>query len=252
MPRLASPDPINDLYREIRDLKRQVQELASAKTLQAATIAQGGVTVTQGASIHADSPTGVEVMTAGGLPPAYNRLDGTPQQGFLLARESGELALALADLSPTTSPLKQALQWLDRARNVVVADDTNSGVGLARPHLNLGVMANTNTATWPSTTATSWTTVGQCYIERQCPGISFVIQTQADTSTSGQFRLTLDGVTIATSSTVTGGFASWAALYYYPAGWSFGSAPLLTLDAIRTAGTGTIRAQVFYLAGVGS
>jgi hypothetical protein len=93
--------------------------------------------------------------------------------------------------------------------------------------------------------------IAQTYIERQCPGISFSLQLQADASTSGQFRISLDGTPIATSSTVTGGSRP-------------GQRCTTTREldvrihatahprAQRTAGTGTIRAQQYFLQGVQS
>ncbi|MEV6798549.1 hypothetical protein AB0M91_09395 [Micromonospora rifamycinica] len=70
------------LVRQIRDLQRQVRELAAARTLEAAAIGSGGITIRDGA---------VRVLDSGGAPVA--QLGRLPDGGYGLAAiaPSGQL-----------------------------------------------------------------------------------------------------------------------------------------------------------------
>lgn len=180
---------------------------------------------------------------------------GRTQEVVQLARDDGSVALELADAGTVLNHAhQQALQWYDRSGNTVVADDTTSGVGLARPHLTGPALANTNEATWPATTATTWTTIAEAYMERQHPKLSWTISTFAPASTTGQFRLLVNNQQVGSTQTVSNGsFGSWSDTQPFPSSvTSFGQLALITLQAQVTAGTGSIAAQTFYLAAVQS
>lgn len=280
--------PLNQydaLLRMIRDLQGEVAALRTARTLENAIISRGGLsvqggtirildldgtvlatfdadgislndggdmTVKQGGTIVAVDEDGHVVARIGALPSAYNRSDGSTQPGIALYREDGSLAALLGDRNPMTPPYRQAFQLLDRAGNIVVADDTNSGAGLAVPYVGLDRPADMNTAMWPGTAETSWTPIASCYLQRQNPGFAWSLYTVSDLpDTTGNVRITIDGTVIATSPDVTD-FAVWAASYYWPAGWTFQSTATLAIEAIRTAGTGNVRATTLQLTGVQS
>jgi hypothetical protein len=82
-----------------------------------------------------------------GTQPGLERSDGSPQAGVSLYREDGSIAAFLGDSNPTVPPFKQSWQMYDRAGNVVMADDTNGGKGLAQPYVGGGCfLGDTNTA----------------------------------------------------------------------------------------------------------
>ena len=116
-------------------------------------------------------------------------------------------------------------------------------VGLDRP-------ADTSVATWPGTAETDWTTISACYVQRQNPGIRWSLYGVADLlDTVGQIRVSIDGEVIATSPAVTD-FAVWSSSYYWPVGWTFQSTASFAVEAIRTAGTGNVKATCLQLTGV--
>lgn len=251
-PRLGHAMPKDNAYliRRIEALETRLRELASAQTLGAATVGSGGITITNSGSLKVVDANGVTIGLLGALPAAYNEASG-PQPGFQLQREDGSTALFLGDLSPLTPPFKQSFQVMDRARNVIFADDANSGVGLARPHLSVGPLTNTNIATWPATTAGTWTTIASCYFEVQQPRLNWGLDLFAPAGVTGQFRLTINTTQIGSTQTVTNAAALWSDVQPV-VGLAFGAAAFLELQAQVTAGAGTISAQQLFLEGTQS
>jgi hypothetical protein len=242
------------MARRVTDLERMVREMAGARTLENSTLSQGGVAVTQGGSVRVVDIDGTVIAIIGALPsPEYDRLDGTPQPGMALYREDGSLAVLLGDGSPTLLPYKQAFQLKDRAGNTVISDDTNSGTGLARPHVPASAMRDSNVATWPATTAVAWTSIADCYMEVQNPRLQWAINIQADAATTGEYKLSVNGTQVGTTQTVTAGIAFWSPLSEaMPAGVDLGDIVTISLQAQVTAGVGTVRATCRWMTGMQS
>jgi len=257
------------LNQRIAGLQRQINELRAASSLGASSIDEGGlqvnapegvavnngggVVVNNGGAVIVNDTGARSIIWLGALPAGFNRADGSAQPGFAFYREDGSLGLFLGDLNPATPPYKQAVQLLDRAERVVVADDTNSGHGLAAPHIVAYPMQNTNVNTWPGTTSTSWTQIANGFHEVQNPLLQWSIQLQADAGTTGQVQLQVNGSQIGTTQTVSGGFASWSpAVTALPAGIAVGMIPAISLQARVTAGSGSVRAICYWMSGVQS
>ena len=172
-----------------------------------------------------------------------------------ITRDDGTAALQCADLGTVLNhPHQQALQWFDRSGNNVIADDTVSGVGLARPHIPMS-MSNTNISTWPATNATTSTQIAGGYAEYQHPKVFFAIQCYAPANVTGNFYLQYNGTTIAQTSVVggtSGQFYLWSSTVAVPSGLTFGSVYTLGINADVAAGTGTVYAQPYLLQGQGS
>lgn len=253
MPLASQPDWIG---KEFAALRAEIAELRAARTLESAFIGAGGITIGDAGSLIVKDADGHLVAVIGALPPEFNRADGSPQLGIVIYREDGTLAAALADFDATTPPFKQAWQILDRAGNTILSDDTNSGKGLASPHLSLGTVTDTNVARWPATTAATWTSIAEGFVERQNPRVLWDFLLFAPASVTGQFRLLLDGVQIGTTQTVVGGgagtFASWIDTRSFPSSLDMYATGLLELQGQVTAGAGTIAAQQLFLAGAQS
>lgn len=255
----ALPRNENWIVKELKWLRTQIKELKSGRDiLKNASISSGGIQILKGGSLKVVDTDGHVVAVIGALPsPSYDRADGTPQPGVLFNREDGSLAMVLADLNPGTPPFKQSVQILDRNNRVVVADDTNSGTGLAAPHLAAFTLQNTNISTWPATANATWTAIAQAFYEVQNPKLQWAISLEVDANTTGQFRLMVNGVQVGTTQTLAAGasaaFSSWQpTAVVVPASSPVGSVTLIELDAQRTAGTGTIRASVLWMSGMQS
>jgi hypothetical protein len=119
------------------------------------------------------------------------------------------------------APYKQAWQIIDRSNNVVFADDTNGGQGIAIPLIPLTPLTDTDITRWPSTTSTTWTQILVGNVVTQNPGVAFDFYVNADPGTTGKIRLLVDGTVVATSPTITSAFTIWGLSYFWAAGWTF-------------------------------
>lgn len=180
---------------------------------------------------------------------------GRRQTIVTITRDDGTPALQMADLGTVPGHThQQALQWIDRSGNIVLADDTTSGTGIARPHIPIYAMANMNISTWPATNAGVDTQISQCYVEYQHPKLYWVISLYCPAGVTGSFTMSYNGSVVGTTTLAGGGggaFSTWApTAVAVPAGLAFGAAYQLVLSAHVTAGAGTIYAQPLLVSGV--
>ncbi|MGI8665661.1 MAG: hypothetical protein ACR2N4_06500 [Jatrophihabitans sp.] len=227
-------------------LLARVRKLETADPLQNATIHKGGIKIVDGGTITVIDADGHTVALIGALPTAFNRTDGSRQPGFVLYREDGTTAAFLGDLNATTPPYKQALQLLDRTGNIIIADDTNGGVGLARPYVPMGSWVDNLAAGSSATPTTSAAYVIQqiAYAYVQHPKVRIdVIANSTAAGTGGaiglfnQFGNQVGGDIAVPANAVS--YLSLGPIAMYP-GWAFGDNGYWTLRAKRTAGTGAI------------
>ncbi|MEO7260248.1 MAG: hypothetical protein ABI047_03160 [Jatrophihabitantaceae bacterium] len=242
------------VVRELRNLKEKIRRLESGRSiLNNASINKGGIQIVKGGSLRVIDVEGVETARIGALPsPALDKADGTPQPGVLLRREDGSTALFLGDLTPTVAPFKQSLQLFDRLGNVIFADDTDGGVGLARPYVPAGVFAD---ITAPSATTNSASFVGlqwaDSYMQHPKVTCSMLVQTSA--GTASQVRLTVGGVQIGVPLAIAA--ASFGQFTIPPSTWPAGSyvhegRVTVQLEARVTSGTGTVGVRALGFWGV--
>ncbi|MEV7089907.1 hypothetical protein AB0O07_29160 [Streptomyces sp. NPDC093085] len=146
-----------DLLDRIRTLERQVRDLmGSANTRPAMNrITSGDVVIGDGGRLRVRTGDGDDLLYLGRVQP--DRADETPQQGLLVRRDDGSLALTVWTGAPDTLPV-QAVQILDRKGHVVVADDAVRQ-GLARPYVPYPLPQPVAAERWESTGATGWTTL---------------------------------------------------------------------------------------------
>lgn len=192
-----------------------------------------------------DASNGGTTGIIGALPSSYNRSDGSAQPGMILYREDGTTAVVLGDLSPTVAPYKQAYQVFDRSGHDIMSDDTNGGVGLARPYLPLGQFVSIGSGNMATTTSATFTDIQWCVSARQHPKAYFsLIAYSSDSATTGALQVVDQNGNVLASTTVSGSQFSQVALgpVAWPAGsWNFNEGyTTLKLQAQRTAGTGNI------------
>ncbi|MFE3602931.1 hypothetical protein [Streptomyces sp. NPDC059142] len=146
-----------DLLDRIRTLERQVRDLmGSANTRPAMNQIMGGdVVIGDGGRLRVRTGQGDDLLYLGRVQP--DRAEGAPQQGLMVRRDDGSLALTVWTGTPDTLPV-QPVQILDRKGNVVVADDA-VGHGLARPYVPYPLPQPVAADRWESTGSTAWTTL---------------------------------------------------------------------------------------------
>lgn len=228
-----APPTLGSLQREIADLKRQIQEVRTARTLAASSVPSGNVVI--------DGGTLTVVDASGHLVGLLGKFgDGVIGTGFW--RSDGTAAL---QVTPTFAAM------YDKAGNPVVSDDFVHGSGLATPWVTGGViLADTNTANWPQTTSGTFTEIALGYYRVENPRLQWTIEHVADPSTAGELELLVNGVQVGTTQTVTSGFAFWDTYNTaLPAGVAINDLVSVSLQARRTSGAGTVYATSLRFSG---
>lgn len=191
------------LWERIRSIAaEEVVKFARSGFLRNASISEGGLTIKGGfLRLLAQATGGTELFYIGPVTP--NAADGSPQQGWRVRRADGTSVLLLRDAFPTDDGgvLNQALNWYDRGGNVVLADDTNSGQGIARPYIP-GVFYQARSGDWPTTTSTTFETVYRMRLPKQQPRLLLRAWGVSDTAEGvGELRVMVNGTQL--GSTVT-------------------------------------------------
>lgn len=254
---IANIVPIRDdagaIMRMFRQQAQDIQALQGAQTLNAATIDAGGCTITDGGFLRLTTAAGQVILFVGNT--AIPDGSGRTQQAFLLWRDDGSAALAMADLGTINGHThQQALVWFDRNGDGVFADDTTSGSGIASPYTQEGTFVDitppTNTTTSTSFVAMQWADVYQ-----QHPKLTASVLVQTPSGTTGQIRMTVGGVQI--GSTVAVPSATFQQLTIPIAAWPGGSYAfqqrvVVQLEAKVVTGAGAIGVRALSLWGVQS
>ncbi|WP_411073785.1 hypothetical protein [Streptomyces sp. cmx-4-7] len=146
-----------DLLDRIRTLERQIRELmGSANTTPALNrINDGEVVIGDGGRLRVRSAGGEDLIHMGRVEP--DRGPNKPQQGLMVRRDDGSLALTVRTSAPERFDA-QSVQVFDRWGNVVVADDSTQR-GLARPYIPYALPLPVDAARWESTGNVDWTTL---------------------------------------------------------------------------------------------
>lgn len=246
-----TPQNIDALVAELKRLRRDVDSLRSAAPARNTTVSGGsGFIVKDGGRFQVIDPDGTVIFEAGAFPEFPARLDGKPQVGWVMRRDSGEWA---AYCLTNTIGGQQSWNWNDRAQNVVLADDTASGVGLARPYLPLPIW-KARTVDWPGTTSATFVDVWRSVVYRQHPRLRWDVAHWADTAgTTGEVRLQIDGTTVGSTLTSTNGTVAFTGeVVDITAIGSHETEHTLTIQARRTAGAGNVRVDAQALWGLQS
>lgn len=169
-------EPLVQLRRDIEDLQRTVRQMQSL--------------LVNAGTIQVNDPTsGTPVFFVGQIP--MNDGSGRMQAAVEIFRpQDGSTALIMYDGGVAFGhTLQQALQWYDRlGGNVVIADDTTSGQGLAKPYIPIGFFTD-NTVPTSTTTSASFVTLQTLIGFKQHPKVSGQILVYADSGTTGTIQL---------------------------------------------------------------
>lgn len=168
-----SPTPPGLLERILLEVDKRIAAFARSGFLRNAMITQGGITVRNGFLRVQNALGTVTQFFVGGVTPA--RPDGSLQPGLILCREDGTTAMALYDPipGPTDADFKQFLAIYDRAGNIILGDDTDSGQGVARPYVPFAFYIS-RSADWPVVTGTTFETVYRARGPKQQPKLYVV------------------------------------------------------------------------------
>jgi hypothetical protein len=198
---ISDPMFSGDVVRRVAELERQLRNLTSGRRLEDASVGARGITVRDGGSITIDGGT-LKLIDENGVTVAYwgDVNFGGLSRGWVLNFDSGHPAFALGG-----TPGQQAWQLWDGAGHYIVTNDAASGVGLARPYLNIpmvpshGTSIGTGGPFWPEFTNTSFQEVMYRITSLWHPKISFGVNTNTSSGTV-DWELRVDGVTAGSGS----------------------------------------------------
>lgn len=235
---VAARDDDGWIARELAALREQIASVASGRSLESATVSGGQLKVTDEAElVVVDATTGVVVLRMGRM----FLDDASFGYGLTLTRSDGKVVLQNDG---------RFFGIRDKSGRIIVSDDSLTGHGLATPHIDSGGLYDTNTANWLRTNLTTFTAIGQKYMEFQNPRLTWQIGLFSDAGVTSQYRLMVAGLQVGTTQTVTGGtFSTWSSDSDLPAGIEVGQVQPVWLEAKVSATTGFARAQCWRFSG---
>lgn len=104
--------------------------------------------------------------------------------------------------------------------------------------------ADTQTALWPVTTSGSLTDLYAGWTQRFSNRLIFYARTEVGASTTGEYQLHIDGVSVLNSGTYSAGIGNFNGMVTWPAASSWDQVHSFALKARRISGAGTIKASV--------
>lgn len=241
------PDELRRLYDRLDRLEREVRELRAARRLESAAIGAGGLAIRDGGSVWVYDSDGSLMSVIGELPWL-----GEGVRGFVLGRSGGHEGIAAYGSGSGTGA--GFVGMYDLAGNYVVTDDTFSGRGLGRPYIPLQVgEISVPTAT---TTSGSFTDVASGFNPIQHPVLyADLLVRSDDASTTGQVRIAIDNTAVGPTINVSGGeyaFRSIGPFKVTVSETNYGELHTVSVQARRTAGSGSIGVRVLSLLGLES
>lgn len=238
MPRLsdAMPPGPDWLAAELRELRRNVDELRAERSLGAASIEAGDLVLRSGSTLHVKHATGFDLL-------AVHR-DAGGRYVIAIKRDDGSDALVIE-----STPIGQYLAIKDQHGSIIMSNDASSGVGLARPWLpipfarvDVSPALNSGLAT---TQSGSFVAANEAFTHKQHPWATFrgYVSASSDGVTVGEARL-VHGETVIGTLTTDPGAALVDFLDWQPSSVQFGQMMQLSYEIRRTAGTGSVYGKV--------
>lgn len=245
---MTAPIP-PDLTRQLEMIaERVLQRYVSSGPLNNAAISGGaGLTIRDGGALRLETAAGVAAFFVGPVSPDLP--DGSPQPGMIVRRNDGTIALHLYDPIPAAGDYNQFLAWRDRAGNVVISDDTDSGMGLARPYL-AGAFYPARVQDFLKTTASDWETIWRERRRKQHPKLYVEAWGATDTAgTTGEVRVMVNGTQVGTTQSATAGVVSGYAIGPAAVSGEYDDNLSVEIQARRTAGNGSVQVGAAWVDG---
>ncbi|MER5783733.1 hypothetical protein ABT104_18720 [Streptomyces mobaraensis] len=218
-----------DFLDRIRELERQVRELAGRSQIRPAMdqVSKGYVRIGEGGAFGVFSPEGKQILGVGHWE--------NGEYGLSMKRQDGSPAMSIRN--GTDDKMPQPVRLFDPKGNEIWADDVKSG-GIAAPYIALLPPQNTDVASWPKTDSTSFTQIAVSYNSMWQPKMRLFLHTLADDGTAGEVRVLVDGQVWGPAVRAGQNFDFTGFVGHGPE-----SQIEISVEARRTKGTGHIYAQ---------
>jgi hypothetical protein len=194
-----------DVQRAIEDIRKQLQNLTSGRRLEDASIGARGIRLLDGGTLTISGGAIRMNDATGSVGLLYFGPDSAGVPRWLFSFNDGEIA---GGLFGTTDATYWA--WRDRQGHNLAASDGETGVGLAKPYLNIPMVPSSGTSVvaggpfWPAFTNTSYQEVFHCITSLWHPRIAIGVDVNAPSGTV-DWELRVDGVTAGSRSGNTTG-----------------------------------------------
>ncbi len=219
-----------DLLDRIRELERQVRELAGRSQIRPAMdqVSKGNVRIGEGGSFGVFAPTGAQILGVGYW--------ANGEYGLSMKRQDGSQAMSIRLGTDETIP--QPVRLFDAKGTVIWADDVRTG-GIAYPWIGLLPPQNSNpAASWPKTDSAQFTRIANSFNSIWQPKIRLFMHTTADGGTSGEVRVLVNdrawGPAVRAGDTFD---------FTGLTGADPGAIVEISIEARRTSGTGSVYVQ---------
>lgn len=236
------PLPSDDF--RYREMLRRIENLETALRGAFTTISGGaGIRIVDGGRLALTTAEGTEIFYIGPVSP--NQADGDAQPGWIVRRADGTTVLVLRDQFPSDNggELNQALNWFDSSGNVVVADDTNAGQGLARPYLQLPFY-EVRDGDWPVTTSTAFEAIYRAVVPKQQPRLYVRAWGTGIGSSTGEMRIMVNGAQFGSTASLIAGVVTLFTFGPLAVEGDHMSTLTIELQARMTSGTEGVRCCV--------
>jgi hypothetical protein len=233
---MPAPNVPNDIMDRLASLEAQVRDLSGRVNIRPALseIQGGDVTISQGGRLIVKNAAGGNTLYVGKVSPSHP--DGSDQQGLLVYREDGTIALAVWTQAGSGV---QPIQVYDKNSKIIFADDLTGG-GLARPYVACSAWFGATETPTHTTNSGTFTTLEHLDWIKQHPQVNAHYLVQTSAGTTGEIRLVDDSNVV-----IVGPLSVPAASFY----WASATGPLagahmlsttLHWQARVTGGTGSI------------
>lgn len=244
MPMRKSPDPEvqwrNDMIRRLRSLETA---LRSGRT----AIKNGGMRVVDASD--------TSIVDVGAPLSSWVSDTGEALAGIIVSRPDG--TISLSSTTGMTTGVSTGTSILDEHSNNVVADDTVSGYGLAKPYIPI-IFNDTDTTRWQGTTSGTFTAIQRSRPFQQHPKLSYDVVLVGESGATGEGQLVFRGSNgldtviagpfVVTANSTTS-FASETSVTLVS---DYLREVIIELQIRRTNATGTVRGIVRRMYGVQS
>jgi hypothetical protein len=228
----------SDINSEVRELKRQVQELTKRVGLSSAVISRGGLRIINEGELVMVDENDVVIFTIGQV-----TFGAGTSYGMRLNYDNGNRGIVFGG-----TPGSQVFALCDETGNYLVTNDAASGFGLARPYFSYPLIPTSDamiegTVLVPSTRSASYVPIYEGQPTVWHPRVSYYVSISATGVTD--WRILVNGAAVFTGS------ASAAGAFSIP-GWGStilpGNAVTFTIEA-RNTGGGFTRIRVLRFEG---
>ncbi|MEX2984583.1 hypothetical protein [Streptomyces sp. C36] len=224
-----------DLLDRIRELERQVRQLAGRSQIRPAMnqVSKGDVRIGEGGTLGVYAPNGSQILGVGRWP--------NGEYGLHLGRQNGTSALTIR--LGTDESIPQPVRLWDAKGHVIWADDVRTG-GIAYPYLGLLPPQDSDASNWPRTDSTEFTRIAHSFNSVWQPKFRLYMHTAFDGGTSGEIRVLVNEQTWGPTIRAGASFD-----YTGFTGVDPGGQIDVEVQARRTSGNGRVYAQPLMMHG---